>query len=148
VMALGLIAQIFEIVGAFLGCEGIKKLADCCANRVDGSRGSLSEQVLELGKELFDRVQVGGVFWQEEQLGVDRTDELTNGFALVAAEVVHDLAPKFYPILSSLRPLDLPGWAVVATGAGAPIERGGCEPHNLDLLALTASVRKHVPRRY
>ena len=30
-----------------------------------------------------------------------------------------DLAPKFYPILSSLRPLDLPGWAVVATGAGA-----------------------------
>jgi hypothetical protein len=30
-----------------------------------------------------------------------------------------DLAPKFYPILSSLQPLDLPGWAVVATGAGA-----------------------------
>jgi hypothetical protein len=30
-----------------------------------------------------------------------------------------DLAPKFYPIQSSLRLLDLPGWAVVATGAGA-----------------------------
>jgi hypothetical protein len=30
-----------------------------------------------------------------------------------------DLAPKFYPVLSSLGPLDLPGWAVGATGAGA-----------------------------
>ena len=34
-------------------------------------------------------------------------------------ELQGNLAPKFYPILSSLRPLDLPGWAVVATGAGA-----------------------------
>ena len=30
-----------------------------------------------------------------------------------------DLAPKFYPFLSSPRSLDLPIWAVVATGAGA-----------------------------
>ncbi|WP_338132273.1 tyrosine-type recombinase/integrase [Bradyrhizobium elkanii] len=30
-----------------------------------------------------------------------------------------DLVPKFYPVLSSPRLLDLPGWAVVATGAGA-----------------------------
>src|SRR5689334_12875399 len=30
-----------------------------------------------------------------------------------------DLAPKFYPVLSSLGPLDLPSWALVAPGAGA-----------------------------
>lgn len=30
-----------------------------------------------------------------------------------------DLAPRFYPILSSAVPLDLPGWVVAATGAGA-----------------------------
>ncbi|MGY4281064.1 hypothetical protein ACVWXO_000284 [Bradyrhizobium sp. LM2.7] len=30
-----------------------------------------------------------------------------------------DLAPRFYPVLSSPVPLDLPGWAVAATGAGA-----------------------------
>src|SRR4051794_40118626 len=30
-----------------------------------------------------------------------------------------DLAPKFYPVLSSPWRVDLPGWAVVATGAGA-----------------------------
>ncbi|MGL9623951.1 hypothetical protein QRQ56_39010 [Bradyrhizobium sp. U531] len=30
-----------------------------------------------------------------------------------------DLAPRFYPVLSSPVPLNLPGWAVAATGAGA-----------------------------
>jgi hypothetical protein len=30
-----------------------------------------------------------------------------------------DLAPKFYPVLSSPRLLDLPGWTVAAAGAGA-----------------------------
>jgi putative transposase len=33
--------------------------------------------------------------------------------------IVADLAPKFYPVLSSPLPLDLPCWAVGATGAGA-----------------------------
>jgi hypothetical protein len=32
-----------------------------------------------------------------------------------------DLAPKFYPILSSPWRLGLPGWAVGATGAGAEL---------------------------
>jgi hypothetical protein len=30
-----------------------------------------------------------------------------------------DFAPKFYPLLGSLVPADLPGWAVGAMGAGA-----------------------------
>ena len=60
------------------------------ADRVDGSGGSFAEQVLELGKDLFDRVEVGRVFWQKEELGAHRTDELTNRFALVAAQVVED----------------------------------------------------------
>jgi len=65
-------------------------MADCGADRLDGSRGSFAEQVLELGKDLFDRVQIGRVFWQEEQFGADRTDELANCFAPVAAEVIQD----------------------------------------------------------
>lgn len=40
---------------------------------------------------------------------------LLTGIALLSA----DLAPRFYPVLSSLKPLDLPSWAVVATGVGA-----------------------------
>jgi len=34
-------------------------------------------------------------------------------------ELGDDLAPKFYPVLSSPRLLDLPGWTVAAAGAGA-----------------------------
>ncbi len=42
----------------------------------------------------------------------EETIDLTEG-------LTDDLAPKFYPVLSSPRCLDLPGWAVGATGAGA-----------------------------
>jgi len=38
----------------------------CRANGLDGSGGRFAEQVLELGKDLFDRVQVGRIFRQEE----------------------------------------------------------------------------------
>jgi len=37
--------------------------------------------MLEFGKDLFDGIQVGRVFWQEEQLGADGANELTYGFA-------------------------------------------------------------------
>ena len=36
---------------------------------LDGSRGGFAQQVLELGEDLFDRVQVWRIFRQEEQLG-------------------------------------------------------------------------------
>src|SRR5215468_2586042 len=46
--------------------------------------------MLELGKDLLDWVQVRRVFWKEEEFGADRTDELANRFASVAAEVIQD----------------------------------------------------------
>ena len=65
-------------------------MADRGADCVDGSRDSVAKQVFELGKDLFNRVQIGRVFWQEEKLGADRADELANCLAPVAAEVVQD----------------------------------------------------------
>src|SRR5262245_62140618 len=43
-----------------------------------------------LGKDLFDRIEVGWVFWQKEQLGVGGADELTHDLTFVTAEIVHD----------------------------------------------------------
>ena len=40
-------------------------------------------------------------------------------YADCSISISADLAPKFYPVLSSPLPLDLPCWAVEATGAGA-----------------------------
>jgi hypothetical protein len=51
-------------------CRG---LADCEANSFDGSGDSFSEEVFELGEDLFDRVQIGGVFGQKEELGLPRS---------------------------------------------------------------------------
>ena len=79
-----------EIVGAFGGRERSEELADCRAERIEGACGGFTQQVLEFGEDLLNGVQVGRVFWQEDQLGAGRADEPTNGFALVAAQIVHD----------------------------------------------------------
>ena len=46
--------------------------------------------MFELGKDLFDGVQIGRVFGQEEQLDAGRADQGSHGFPLVAAQIVHD----------------------------------------------------------
>ena len=46
--------------------------------------------MLELGEDLFDRVQVWRVLRQKEQLGAGRANEPAHGGALMAAEIVHD----------------------------------------------------------
>ena len=46
--------------------------------------------MFELGEDLLHGVQVRRVFRQEEQFGADRADELTNGLASVAAQVVRN----------------------------------------------------------
>ncbi len=63
------VSGVFEVIGAFLWREGLEQLADCRAEGLNGARGAFSQQVFELGKDLFDGVQIRRVFRQEEQLG-------------------------------------------------------------------------------
>lgn len=51
---------------------------------------AFSLQRLELGEDLFDRVEIGGVFAQEDQLGAGRADGVADRLAFVAAEIVED----------------------------------------------------------
>jgi hypothetical protein len=58
---------------------GAQDFADGGANGLDRSRGGLSQQMLELGEDPFDRVQVGSFDCKEraedlqfDQLDVDR----------------------------------------------------------------------------
>ena len=55
-----------------------------------GSFGGFSHQVLELGEDLFDRIEVGTVGRQEQQPRTDAADRVADGGALVARQVVHD----------------------------------------------------------
>ena len=50
----------------------------------------LAEQLLELGEHLLDRVQVGRVWRQVEELGLGGADRLTDDGTFVAGQVVHD----------------------------------------------------------
>jgi hypothetical protein len=65
-------------------------LSDGGANRFLATGSSLPKQVLEFGEDLLDRVQVGGVFWEQEQPAAGFSDGLADRRAFVAAEVVHD----------------------------------------------------------
>lgn len=51
---------------------------------------ALRSRCLSLAKTYSIGVQVGRVFWQEEEFGADRADELANCLAPVAAEVIQD----------------------------------------------------------
>src|SRR6266487_2804520 len=84
------ISGVFEVIGAFLWREGLEQLADCRAEGFNGARGAFSQQVFELGKDLFDGVQVRRVFWQQAQLSSGLANELAHVFAFVAPVVVDD----------------------------------------------------------
>ena len=83
------ITGVFEVVEAFLWRVGFEQLADGGDEGFEGARGGFAQQVLQLGEDLFDRVQIGRVFGQEEQFGAHGSDRPTNGFSFVAAEIVH-----------------------------------------------------------
>ena len=68
-MFLGLpVCGVCEVVGAFLCGEGVECFADRSKDSFDRARCGVAQQVLELGEDLFDRVQIGRVFGEEEQL--------------------------------------------------------------------------------
>ena len=62
----------------------------CVGDRLVASRFGLSQQSLELGEDLLDRVEVGGVFGQEDEAGSDSSDGLPHPLPLVGAEIVED----------------------------------------------------------
>ena len=46
--------------------------------------------MLEFGEDLLDRVEIGGVFGQQEQLATCGPNGVADGRAFVTAEVIHD----------------------------------------------------------
>src|SRR5215218_447025 len=44
----------------------------------------------ELGEDLLDRVEIGRIAGQEEQLGAGGADQMADSLALMTAEIVHD----------------------------------------------------------
>lgn len=54
------------------------------------SLGGFAHEVFELGEDLFDRIEVGAVGWEEQQAGAGAADRLADGGPFVTAQIVHD----------------------------------------------------------
>jgi hypothetical protein len=66
---------------------------ECCAcvgDSVVCSGFGLSQQSLELGEDLLDRIEVGRVFGQEHDARADGSDGLSHRLSLMGAEIVED----------------------------------------------------------
>ena len=85
-----MISGIAEVSGAFLWCECVEGPADFAEDGFGSARRGAAQKMLQLGEHLFDRVEIGGVFGQEEQLGAGGADRLAYGLAFVTAEIVDD----------------------------------------------------------
>ena len=65
-------------------------MADVSPGVLDGSLLSDAHPVLDLGKSLFDRIEIGRAWRQEPEPCAGRPDHLPDGGRLVRAEIVHD----------------------------------------------------------
>jgi hypothetical protein len=77
-----------EVVGAFRGAEGADDASDGAPEAGDGAFGGLAEEGLELGEGVLDRIEVGAVGWEGEELGGRGLDEGTDLRPPVAREIV------------------------------------------------------------
>ena len=79
-----------DLCGAFFGWVLSEYGWACVRDSVVCSGFGLSQQSLELGEHLLDRVEVGRVFGQEHEARPDGSDGLSHRLSLVGAEIVED----------------------------------------------------------
>jgi len=84
------VSCVLEVFGAFGGRVLGEDFTACVGDRLVASGFGLSQQSLELGEDLLDGVEVGGVFGQEDEPGADSSDGLPHPLPLVGAEIVED----------------------------------------------------------
>ena len=73
-------------VGGVLGEDFAAGVGD----RLVASGSRLSQQSFELGEDLLDRIEVGGVFRQKDEAASDIPDRLPHRPSFVGAEIVED----------------------------------------------------------
>jgi hypothetical protein len=97
VLLLGLrISCVHDVCSAFGGRVLGEDFTAGVVDRLVASRFRLSRQSFELGEDLLDGVEVGGVFRQEHEAGSDIADRLPHRLSFVGAEIVedHDVARR------------------------------------------------------
>ena len=65
-------------------------MADLSPGGFEVTRLSFSDEVFELGEDLFDGIEVGAVGRQEDEVSAFGSDDGASGLTFVAAEIVQD----------------------------------------------------------
>ena len=78
----------FEVVFAFLWLEQVTDFADLFPEGLVGSGGGLADQSFEFGKCHLDRVEVGGVGWQEDQVIALCPQQFEDAMGFVGRQIV------------------------------------------------------------
>jgi hypothetical protein len=94
----GNITRVFEVVCAFVRWEEVEQFTDLAPGRLDFARLGVAQQVLQLGEDLFDGLEVGAVWRQEDEVSAFGADG-------IAAAL-----PLWLPRLSRWRCRPWPGW--------------------------------------
>ena len=87
---IGSISGIGEVVGALAWADDVDHRADLLPSFFDGAWLCGAHEVLELGEELLDRVQVWAIGRQENQMGTCGPDGVPCAAPFVAAQVVEN----------------------------------------------------------
>ena len=71
-MRLGLcVSRVGEVVGAFVGGEAFEECSNTSPCCLMGPLGGFAHEMLELGEDLLDRVEIRALGRQEKKLGTD-----------------------------------------------------------------------------
>ena len=90
-LLIGSISGIGEVVAALVWADNVDQRAELSPNFFDGAWLCRAHEVLELGEELLDWVQVGAIGWQEDQMSPCGPDGTLCAVPLVAAEVIENV---------------------------------------------------------
>ena len=104
------------------GVTRVDEATDGGPECLDGARGLPSQERLELGEGVLDRIEVGAVRRQVAQLGACRLDQIAHARPLVTGQVVHDDDVAWVK-LRDQDPID-PGLEDVAVDRAVDDERG------------------------
>jgi hypothetical protein len=82
----GNVAGVFEVVVALVWGEIAEGFADRSPGVVEGSGARLSHEAFEFGEDLLDRIEVGAVGRQEQEVGTCGSNGRPRRLSFVAAE--------------------------------------------------------------
>lgn len=88
-LSYGNIAGVLEAIGAFGAREAVERVFDTLPSGVGGSFCRDCQEMPWFGEDLLARIQVWTVWLQEQEVGADGSNGLSNGCVLVVGEIVH-----------------------------------------------------------